>query len=69
MGVFFVAIRIALNHLSPWELVGFRFVPALFGFLPLALYKSLPKLRALTVKEWGGLFLLGILGVEDTTFP
>lgn len=63
-GFSFVAIRIALNHLSPWELVGFRFVPALFGFLPLALYKSLPKLRALTVKEWGGLFLLGILGVE-----
>jgi drug/metabolite transporter (DMT)-like permease len=59
----FVAIKHALNYLSPLELLFMRFVPASLAFGLLICWRQRQNLTSLVRKEWWSLALMGFLGV------
>lgn len=59
----FVAIKRALNYLSPLELLFMRFVPAAIAFALLLCSRDRASLVALARAEWRSLCLMGLFGV------
>jgi drug/metabolite transporter (DMT)-like permease len=59
----FVAIKQALNYLSPLELLFMRFVPASLAFGFLIYWRHGHSLARLVRKEWWSLALMGFFGV------
>ncbi len=59
----FVAVKRALNYLSPLELLFMRFVPAALAFALLLCLRERAALVALVRAEWRSLCLMGLFGV------
>ncbi len=59
----FVAVKRALNYLSPLELLFMRFVPAALAFALLLCLRERAALVVLVRAEWRSLCLMGLFGV------
>ncbi|MBZ0265432.1 DMT family transporter [bacterium] len=63
-GFSFVAIKIALDYISPGHLVLFRFLPVLFFFVPALIINRNISLKSLSWRKIIILFVLGFFAVE-----
>ncbi len=62
-GFSFAAIKVALGHVSPSDLVVLRFLPVLLGFLPVLIFRFQKIRSSMSRKEILQLFVLGLFVV------